>query len=90
MSVFVRIAYQRGAGFIQYVWEGDTLVGIELVSSAPVPELVTWPTSTTEFQSFSLRSPVSVRVEFEVPPGSSTPTAVIFRTEIGSVRASRR
>jgi hypothetical protein len=90
LSVFVRIAYQRGVGFIQYVWEGNALVGIELVSSAPVPEVTVWPTSTTEFQSFSLSSPVSVRVEFEVPPDSTAPTVLLIDTDDGPVRAFRR
>jgi hypothetical protein len=49
-----------------------------------------WPTATGRFESFSLRSPERVRVEFEVSSGSLIPEALVLHTGEGAFRAIRR
>lgn len=89
VRVYVRIDYERGSGYIAYGWAGGGLVGIELVREVPGPQVRVYPTSRTAFESFSLRSPVRVRVEFELEEGSNTPAALVIKTEGGRIRAGR-
>ncbi len=90
VTVHVRIEYERGAGFIKYVWGGGELMGIELVSGAPGAEAALYPISRTAFVSYGLQSPVRITIEFEIDEVSGVPTALLFVTESGNVRARRR
>jgi CubicO group peptidase (beta-lactamase class C family) len=89
VSVFVRIDYERGSGFIRYVWEGGELVGVELIRQVPGAEVRVYPVSNTEFETFSLRSPVSIHIEFETGAQGGRPSALIFFTNSGRIRAER-
>ncbi len=89
VSVFLRIDYEQGSGYIQYDWEGGELAGIELIREVPGAEARVYPVSHDEFESFSLRSPVSIHVEFEIGAGRAAPVALLFHTAVGKVRAER-
>ena len=90
VTVHVRIEYERGAGFIKYVWGGGELMGIELVSGAPGAEAVLYPISLTAFESFSLQSPVRVTIEFEIDEESGDTVALLFITGNEKVRAGKK
>ena len=81
VSVFVRIDYERGSGYIKYLWEGGELTGIELIREVPGSEARVYPVSGKEFRSFSLRLPVSIQVEFETDSGGTRSTGLIFHTD---------
>ncbi|MBI3449597.1 MAG: beta-lactamase family protein [Acidobacteria bacterium] len=85
--IVVRIRFERGPMFIQYMWDGPELAGIRIVDQ--LPSAAFFPVSQTEFVSFALDSPASVRVTFPAPPSAQADTLVI-RTATGDVRAARR
>jgi len=89
VSVFLRIDYERGSGYIQYDWEGSELAGIELIREVPGAEARVYPVSHDEFESFSLRSLVRIHVAFEVGADRTAPAALLFHTASGKVRAER-
>ncbi len=90
VSVWIAIEYERGTGFIRYDWGGGDLMGIELVRGVPGAEAELYPVSATDFESYSLRSPVRVKIGFEFDAGEPTPAALFFTTDSGMIRAARR
>ncbi len=90
VTVHVGIEYERGTGFIRYVWGGGELMGIELVPGLPGAEADIYPLSPTAFESFSLQSPVRVKIEFELDEQSGEPIALLFVTGEEKVRADKR
>ncbi len=90
VSVWIAIEYERETGFIRYDWGGGELMGIELVRGIPGAEAELYPVSATNFESYSLQSPVQVKIGFEFVEGDPTPAALFFTTDRGKVRASRR
>lgn len=87
VTVYIRIDYERGSGYIAYTWSEGELAGIELIREAPGSQTRVFPVSNNEFESFSLRSPVRIKVEFEFERPGSAPSAMIFISTDGKIRA---
>jgi len=83
---FVKLIYERGHEFLRFRWEDGGLVGIR--GAAGVGTARFMPQSPTEFTSFSLTSPDSVRIGFQMGPSGSA-TALSFHSGDGVVVASR-
>lgn len=64
-------------------------MGVELIRQVPGAEARVYPVSNTEFETFSLRSPVSIHIEFETGAQGGRPSALIFFTNSGRIRAER-
>jgi hypothetical protein len=47
---------------MRYVWDNGRLMGVRVLDA--MPEVAFFPTSATEFTTFSVRQPVSVRLKF--------------------------
>jgi len=87
IGTIVRVRFEKGPLFLQYLWEGPGLMGIRVLDQ--LPRAVFVPVSETEFVSFSLDSPVSVRVSFPAPP-SAKAAALVIQAAGAEVRATRR
>ncbi len=89
VTVYIRIDYERGSGYIACIWREGELAGIELVRQAPGSQARVFPVSNYEFESFSLRSPVRIQVRFEIEQPGSVLSAMLFVSGSRKIRAGR-
>ena len=64
IGVNVRLTFERGTQVVRFVWDAGQLAGVRVLDR--MPDVAFYPTSATEFTTFSLRQPVSVRLKFAV------------------------
>lgn len=89
VHVNIKMNYERGSGFVRLTWTGSRLTGITLIREVAGVNATLFPVSPTEFESFSLRSPVRAKVKFETAGSGERATSMIFETEAGPIRATR-
>jgi CubicO group peptidase (beta-lactamase class C family) len=63
-GVNVRLTFERGTQVVRYMWGPERLMGVRVMDQ--MPEVAFFPTSATEFTTFSLREAVGVRLRFAV------------------------
>jgi hypothetical protein len=84
-GVNVRLTFERGTQVVRYVWDNGRLMGVRVMDQ--MPEVAFFPTSATEFTTFSVRRPVSVRLRFAVDEKGGT--AVTIAGEGGEMTVKR-
>jgi hypothetical protein len=62
IGVNVRLTFERSTQVVRYVWDNGRLMGVRVMDA--MPEVAFFPTSATEYTTFSVRQPVSVRLNF--------------------------
>ncbi len=85
-GVNVRLTFERGAQVVRYVWDDGQLMGVRVLDQ--MPEVAFFPTSETEYTTFSVRQPVSVRLNFTVNE-KGVATAVKIAGEGGEIGARK-
>ncbi len=85
IGVKVRLTFERGTQVVRYVWDDGRLMGVRVMDQ--MPEAAFFPTSATEFTTFSLRQPVNVRLKFAVDEKGGT--AVTIAGEAGEITARK-
>ncbi len=73
----IRIDFERGSAVLEYVWEGDQIVGVGIAEGAA--GVLFYPVSAMDFASYDFASGASVQVSF-VNDSSGKPV----RLEIGN------
>ncbi|MCL4524309.1 MAG: hypothetical protein M1451_10435, partial [Acidobacteria bacterium] len=62
IGVNVRLNFERGTQMVQFVWAPERLMGLRVLDA--MPEVTFYPTSATEFTTFSLRQQAGVKLKF--------------------------
>jgi CubicO group peptidase (beta-lactamase class C family) len=84
IGVNVRLTFERGTQVMRFVWDQGQLMGVRVLDA--VPEVTFYPTSATEFTTFSVRQPTSVRLKFAADEKGATVTIVGEGGEIAARR----
>jgi hypothetical protein len=86
IGVNVRLTFERGTQIVRYVWGPERLLGVRVLDT--MPEVAFFPTSATEFTTFSLREAVGVRLIFALKEKGVTVSVVGQGGEIVAKRLS--
>ena len=86
IAVHVRMQFERGTQVMWYVWDNGQLMGVRVMDA--MPEVAFYPTSATEFTTFSVRQP-SVQLKFVVDEKGAA-SAVKVSSGEGEVSARKQ
>jgi len=85
-TTFVRLDFERGFTFLQYLWKGNSLGGIRPLQA--LPENVYLPQSETDFVAYNLRSSTTMRLRFSLEEKGLV-TGLIFHGKSGDITAGK-
>jgi CubicO group peptidase (beta-lactamase class C family) len=82
----IRIDFEKGSAVLEYVWEGDQIVGVGIAEG--VAGVLFYPVSTTVFASYDFGNGASVQVSF-VNDGNGKPIQLEIGSGTSRARATR-
>jgi CubicO group peptidase (beta-lactamase class C family) len=83
----VRIDFERGSDYSQFIWGGGMLRGIKL--TGPAPGISFYPRAATEFVNFNLATGESINLQFRLQEsGNGFSLAVVSSPSASTLKAS--
>jgi CubicO group peptidase (beta-lactamase class C family) len=86
---YARCGFARGSAVAEVGWAGPTAETLRLIEAVPAQRFL--PESPGVFAAFDVRTGVTIRAAFELPPAGGAATAVTLRSgAMAAVQALRR